>query len=145
MSLFEDDHESPEGDMAYSDEEDAESDDPFHFSVGSLPEISFARGSTFPGLQADSRSRDFEDIDSDSGSSDTERSSVATRHAAHKAPAEAPPEEILYIQMVSCPHPSIFAANISEGVRGKTNPKRSKYPRICSRFSHVQLTSCKGD
>lgn len=98
-SLFDDD-EMRGGDTDGSDQ-DTGSDDPFHFSVASLPEISFARGSTFPGLQADSRSKsqEFEESDSDSTSSDTERSSVATRHAVSKPP---PVEEILYIQMASC-------------------------------------------
>lgn len=128
-SLFDND-ETPEGGTADTDDDDVDSDDPFHFSVASLPEISFARGSTFPSLQADSRStsKEFEESDSDSVSSDAEGSSVVTRHAAPKHPPVSP-EEILYIQMVSRPPHIPLAAHIFEGIRRKANPERSKYPK----------------
>jgi hypothetical protein len=114
LGLFESERDSKSG---LEDDEDSsgsgnfsqngDSDDPFHFSLGSDPEISFARGPTFPGLHADSKSASrnpsasVTDSDDESVGTGT-GTSVVTRRAPAKQPLTfQPPEEILYIQMVS--------------------------------------------
>ena len=71
--------------------------DPYHVSESSLPEISFARSSTFPSLQGSSTPASGNGDDSSLASSGTQR---RPRDAAGNPLAHSPKTEILYIQMV---------------------------------------------
>ena len=80
--------------------------DPFHVSEPSLPEISFARSSTFPSLQGGSASTsengDHDDYsDSSEGTQGRSLAKASARRQGFLNSAD-PPSEILYIQMVGC-------------------------------------------
>lgn len=87
-----------------SGENSSDGSDPFHVSEPSLPEISFARSTTFPSLQGGSASTsengDHDDYsDSSQGTEGQLPEKTPATRQGFSISAD-PPSEILYIQMV---------------------------------------------